>query len=149
MNTQDWSFDRLAPYTRQITAAMKQLHEKFPQDIDVKALALECATGVRQLWLILDENEAFISFCCTSVQNAPTGLKIVTLSTHAGAEGLDCVQDMCATIEAWAVEQGADFTAAEGRRGWGRALRKHGYEEYAVIWRKPVIRMENAEKVAA
>lgn len=28
-----------------------------------------------------------------------TGVKVVTLTSHAGAEGLDCVEDMCRTIE--------------------------------------------------
>lgn len=144
VNTADWSYDQLAPYGRDITAAMRKLAEKFPQDVSVAALAHECLTGQRQLWLILDastgsEPGAFVSFCATAVNTVDaTGTKIVTLTSHAGAEGLPCVADMCRVIEAWAKEQGAQFTAAEGRRGWGRELARHGYREYAVIWRKPV-----------
>lgn len=138
-NTSDWSFDRLAPYTRAITAAMKQLAEKFPDDVNVPALAQEILLGERQLWLILDEEDHFVSFCLTHIRTiTSTGIKIVTLTSHAGGEGLSCVPDMCRVIEAWAKEQGADFTAAEGRRGWGRELAKQGYREYAVIWRKPI-----------
>lgn len=141
INVSDWTYDRLAPYGQAITAAMKQLAEKFPEDVNVAQLAHECLTGVRQLWLILDEADKFVSFCCTGVQTiAGTGKKVVTLTSHAGAEGLDCCAEMCRVIEAWAAEQGADYTAAEGRRGWGRELAKHGYREYAVIWRKPVER---------
>jgi hypothetical protein len=139
INTSAWTFDELAPYGAAITAAMKQLADKFPEDVTVAQLASECLTGARQLWLILDGAGAFVSFCCTSINTiAGTGKKVVTLTSHAGAEGLDCCADMCRVIEAWAKEQGAQFTAAEGRRGWGRELARHGYREYAVIWRKPV-----------
>lgn len=137
INTQDWSLDQIAPYGPKITAAMKMLAEKFPADVTVKALADEIFKGDRQLWLILDQNDEFVSFCCTSVATTPTGAKIVTLSSHAGAAGLDCVDDMCATIEPWAWEQGADWCAAEGRRPWIRPLSGHGYREYATVFRKP------------
>ena len=141
VNTEDWTYDQLAPYGRDITAAMKKLAEKFPEDVSVAGLAHECLTGARQLWLILDQDGKFVSFCATAVKTVEaTGTKIVTLTSHAGAEGLPCVDDMCRAIEAWAKKQGADFTAAEGRRGWGRELARHGYREYAVIWRKAVKR---------
>lgn len=141
INTSGWSFDQLAPYGAAITAAMRQLAEKFPDDVTVAQLAHECMIGARQLWLILDEEGEFLSFCCTSTHTIPgTDVKVVTLTSHAGAEGLDCCPEMCRVIEAWAAEQGADYTAAEGRRGWGRELMKQGYREYAVIWRKPVER---------
>lgn len=138
VNTSGWDYERLAPYTRDITAAMHLLAEKFPADVDVPTLAQEIIHGQRQLWLILD-GEKFVSFCLTQTSTIQgTNTKIVTLTTHAGAEGLDCVDDMCREIEAWAKGQGAEYTAAEGRRGWGRALTKRGYREYAVVWRKPV-----------
>lgn len=141
LNTCAWTYDQLAPYGQAITGAMKKLADKFPADVSVAALAHECLIGERQLWLILDEAGAFVSFCCTSIKTIDaTGTKVVTLTSHAGAEGLDCCAEMCRVIEAWAAEQGADYTAAEGRRGWGRELSKHGYREYAVIWRKPVER---------
>lgn len=136
VSTQDWPFEKLARYTPQITAAMKQLAEKFPADVTVRDLALELFKGDRLMWLILDRDDEFVSFCCTSIATTPAGKKIVTLSSHAGAAGLDCVDDMCSTIEAYAWEQGADYCAAEGRRGWLRELAKHNYREYAVVLRK-------------
>lgn len=137
VSTQDWPFEKLARYTPQITAAMKQLAEKFPADVTVRDLALELFKGDRLMWLILDQDDEFVSFCCTSIATTPAGKKIVTLSSHAGAAGLDCVDDMCAEIEDFAWNIGADFCAAEGRRGWGKQLRDHGYQEYCVVWRKP------------
>lgn len=143
LNTQDWSFDRLAPYTKDITAAMHKLAERFPYDVDVPTLANEIMSGHRVLWLILDADNRFVSFCltCTTVASG-TNTKIVTLTSHAGAEGLACVPDMCRVIEEYAAEQGADMSAAEGRRGWARELAKHGYEEYCVVFRKR-LRAEN------
>lgn len=146
VNTTDWTYEQLAPYGEAVTAAMRQLEERFPDDVTVKQLAHECLTGARQLWLILDQGGGeFVSFCCTSSHTIEgTGKKVVTLTSHAGALGLDCCDDMCRVIEAWAWEQGADMTAVEGRRGWARALAKNGYREYAVIFRKP----RPAEEVA-
>ena len=138
INTQGWSWEKLAPYGPKITAAMKQLEEKFPDDLTMMSLALECFSGKRVLWLILDEEGEFVSFCCTiDTVNEATGKKVTTLTSHAGAEGLDCCDTMCAVIEKWAFDRGADFCAAEGRRGWGRSLQQNGYREYCVVWRKP------------
>lgn len=139
VNTQDWQWEKLAPYTKDVTAAMKKLADKFPEDVTVKSLGQDIVTGIRQLWLILDEKDKFVSFCLTNVRTVDaTGVKVVTLTSHAGEAGINCVPEMCSTIEAWAKEQGAHYTAAEGRRGWGKALAKQSYREYAVIFRKPV-----------
>lgn len=139
VNTQDWQWEQLAPFTKDVTAAMKKLADKFPEDVTVQSLGQDIVTGVRQLWLILDEKDRFVSFCLTNVRTVDaTGVKVVTLTSHAGEAGINCVPEMCSQIEAWAKDQGAQFTAAEGRRGWSKALAKQGYREYAVIFRKPV-----------
>lgn len=140
VNTRGWQFEQLAPYTQQITAFFKKLADQFPQDVTVKSIAMECVSGARDLWLVLSGDE-LVAVCMTQFRTVDaTGTKIVTLTSHAGERGVDCVPDMCRVIEEWAAEQGADFTAAEGRRGWGRALVKQGYREYATIWRKPIQR---------
>lgn len=139
VNTQAWQWEQLAPFTKDVTAAMKKLADKFPEDVTVQSLGQDIVTGVRQLWLILDEKDKFVSFCLTNVRTVDaTGVKVVTLTSHAGEAGINCVPEMCQTIEAWAKEQGAHYTAAEGRRGWSKALAKTGYRELAVIWRKKI-----------
>lgn len=139
VNTEGWDYEQLAPYTRQITAYFKRLADKFPQDVTVQTLAMECISGARQLWLVLDDENQLAAVCMTQIRTVEaTGVKIVTLTSHAGEEGLACVPEMCQTIEEWATEQGAHYTAAEGRPGWGRELQKHGYRPYATIWRKPI-----------
>ena len=138
VNTQDWQWEQLAPYTKDVTAAMKKLADKFPEDVTVQSLGQDIVTGIRQLWLILDEKDKFVSFCLTNVRTVDaTGVKVVTLTSHAGEAGINCVPEMCAEIEKYAWSIGADFCAAEGRRGWSRALAKQSYREYAVIYRKP------------
>lgn len=140
-NTQEWSYEQLAPYTKQITAYFKKLADKFPDDLTVESLGRECIMGVRQLWLIFDDKDNLAAVCMTQVRTIDvTGKKIVTLTGHVGDEGLSCVPDMCRVIEQWSADQGADFTAAEGRRGWHKALKREGYEEYATVWRKPIKR---------
>lgn len=141
VNTQHWDYEQLAPYTKQITSYFKKLADRFPDDLTVQSIGMECIAGARQLWLIFDERNEMVAVCMTQMRTIDaTGKKVVTLSSHAGEVGLECVEAMCATIEAWAAEQGADLTAAEGRRGWGRELAKHGYREYCVVWRKPIKR---------
>lgn len=141
VNTSDWNYERLAPYSKQITAYFKKLADKFPADLTVQSIAMECITGGRQLWLVFDDKDEMVAVCMTQVRTIDaTGKKIVTLSTHAGDEGLSCVPAMCAEIEKWAAEQGAHFTAAEGRIGWKRALEKQGYTLYAAVFRKPINR---------
>lgn len=143
VSTQDWSWEQLSPYTRDITAAMKKLAAKFPDDVSVEHLGKEIVLGKRQLWLILDDDDKFVSFCLTQTHTVEaTGKKVVTLTSHAGEEGLSCVPEMCRVIEGYAKEQGADMTAAEGRRGWARELKKRGYTEYATIFRKPIEAVE-------
>lgn len=139
INTTEWTYEQIAPHGKAITAHMRKLAEKFPQDVTVESLAHECMTGARQLWLHLDDDDHCAAISLTHIRTVDsTGTKIVTLTSHAGEAGLDQVPEMCATIEAWAKEQGADYTAAEGRGGWDKALKREGYQRYAVIWRKKV-----------
>lgn len=136
--TQDWDYEQIAPYTKQITAYFKKLADQFPHDLTVQSIGMECISGARQLWLIFDGDD-MVAVCMTQMRTVDaTGTKIVTLTSHAGDEGLACVPDMCRVIEKWAAEQGADFTAAEGRIGWKRPLEKQGYKLYAAVFRKPV-----------
>lgn len=138
VNTTGWKFEQLGRYTPQITEAMHRLCGKFPDDMTPTSLVQEIAAGVQQLWLVLDDKDEFVAFCLTQVSNVDaTGKKVVTLTNMAGDLGLDCADDMCRVIEQWAWDQGAHMTAAIGSRAWGRRLKSQGYDEFAVIFRKP------------
>lgn len=134
--TSDWSFEQLAPYTKDITAAMQKLRDKFPREVDVQHLANEIITGKRQLWLILNDDDSFISFLLSEIQtNNATGLKTVVLPSFAGEKGAETVH-LIGAVEDWGREQGCDEAIAYGRWGWKRAMEKEGYEMNMVAFRK-------------
>ena len=134
--TSDWSFDDLAPYTKQITAAMKKMAERFPKDCTVESLAGECLNGSKHLWLILDDEDKFMSFVLTEMRTVDaTGHKMISVTALAGDDGLDSTP-LIAEIEKWGAENGAKECIVAGRRGWARELKKQGYESNVVLFRK-------------
>lgn len=137
VNTTGWEWEQLSRYTKDVTAAMKKLAVKFPDDCTAESLAQECINGEQQLWLILDDEDGFVSFCMTQIRTIDaTGKKMVTLTNMAGEMGLDCADAMCEEIHRYSDEQDADLTATIGSRAWIKPLKKHGYKEYAVILRR-------------
>lgn len=133
--TTDWPYERIAQYGKEITAAMKKLAERFPNDITVKALANDVISGKNQLWLILD-GEKFVAFVTSEIKiNTETGHKTVVLNELAGEGGTDIVQ-MIEPIEEWARSIGAHSLTPVGRLGWRKALAKQGYEADIVLYRK-------------
>lgn len=134
--TNDWSFEKLAPYTKSVTAAMKKLQERFPREVDVGHLANEIISGKRQLWLILEDDDSFISFLLSEIQtNNATGLKTIVLPSFAGEKGTETVH-LIGAVEDWGREMGCDEVIAYGRWGWKRAMEKEGYEMNMVAFRK-------------
>lgn len=135
--TTDWPPEKFAHYGPAVTAAMRKLADKFPDDCTLESLAEECIAGEQQLWLVLDDDGGFISFCMTNIKTVTaTGKKIVTLTNMAGERWAECADAMVAAIHPWCDEIGADLTSAMGSRAWLRALKKFGYYEYAVILRR-------------
>lgn len=136
--TRDWPAEKFEPYGPAVTAAMKKLADRFPEDVSVKGLADEILSGTRDLWLILDGEDQFVSFVATSIHVVNhTGMKVCTITSLGGDAGLDCVDDCIPTIEEWAWSQGVDMCGVEGREGWRKPLARNGYRPYAVIYRKP------------
>ena len=133
--TDGWTFEQLAGYTRDITAAMHKLADKFTDDMTVYSLFQEIASGRQKMWLILDDQDAFVAFAMTRTETIEaTGKKIVTLTNMAGGEGLKIAPAMCEAIHAWARDtEGADQTRFIGTRAWLKALKAEGYREYAII----------------
>lgn len=135
-NTTDWPFERIAGYGPQITAAMRKLVERFPQEMTVRSLAEDIFSGKNQLWLILDEAESFVAFVTSEIKvNDATGHKSVILSELAGEGGTDLVP-LIGPIEEWAKSIGAKELTPVGRLGWRKSLAKQGYEADIVLYRK-------------
>ena len=135
-NTTDWPFDRIAGYGPQITAAMRKLVERFPHQVTVRSLAEDIFSGKNQLWLILDDEDAFVAFVTSEIKvNEATGYKTVILSELAGEGGTDLVQ-LIGPIEDWARSIGAQELTPVGRLGWRKSLARQGYEADIVLYRK-------------
>lgn len=134
-NTQDWPYERVAPYGRQITAAMNKLVARFPRDLTLESLAEGVIGGAYQLWLIL-EAEDFRSVVLTQIKpNEATGNKAVMVFGLAGEDGLQSVP-LISEIEAWARSIGASETMTIGRFGWRKAIQKEGYSADTILYRK-------------
>lgn len=133
--TTDWPFERVAAYGREITAAMKKLVERFPQDLTLESMAEEIISGKLQLWLILD-GEEFKAFVTSEIKvNEATGHKTVQLMELAGDGGVDLVP-LIADIEKWAIEIGAHELTPLGRDGWRKPLAKAGYRPKLTLYSK-------------
>lgn len=133
--TQDWPLDRVERYGRDITAAIKKLVDRFPNELTVKSVADDIFTGKAQLWLILD-GERFVSFVLSEVKvNEETGRKTVVLTELAGEGGVDIVP-LIGKIEDWARSIDAHSITPMGRLGWRKALQKQGYKADIALYRK-------------
>lgn len=134
--TTDWTFEQLAPYTKQITAAIHKLRDRFPRDVVPAHLVGEIERGKRQLWLILTDDDEFVSFVLTEIQTADaTGLKTMIIPSFAGEEGAATVH-LIGELERWGKEQGCDEAMVYGRLGWKRPLAAEGYKMDMTTFRK-------------
>lgn len=137
-NTSSWPWQRIARYTGQITAHFMKLAARFPDDVTPRSIAAQCMSGEKTLWLVMD-GETVLMTGATQIRTIDaTGKKIAVLCDLAGENVAACADDLCNALEAWARDKGADLMAVEGRPGWGREMKKRGYREYAVLWRKEV-----------
>lgn len=136
--TSDWSPEKFAPYGPAVTAAMHKLRDKFPREVTVEKLADDIMRGKRQLWLILTEEDEFISFVLSEIQiNDATGLKTILIPSMAGEDGPESVP-LISEIERYGKEQGCDESKVYGRWGWKRPLEAEGYKMDMVVFRKPL-----------
>jgi hypothetical protein len=136
--TTDWSPERFAPYGPAVTGAMRKLAERFPREVTIEHLAREIISGKRQLWLILDDDDRFVSFVLTEIQlNDATGRKTLVIPSFAGEEGASTVH-LVERLEAFGREQGCDTAMVWGRLGWKKPLAGQGYGLDLAIFRKPL-----------
>lgn len=136
-NTSSWGFEKLAPYTKALTAAFRKFVEHFPDDITSETLVSETRQGKRTLWIVTDQKGEFKNFFMTQVRALEaTGKRVAALTTWGGRDGLRGIKDICREAEQWADEQGAEIYQVEVREGLVKALEKLGYETHCVVMRK-------------
>lgn len=127
INTQDWTLDEIQPYSRDLTAAMRRLCDKYPDDLTVGLLMEGIIKGQNQLWLILDEEGSFKAFVTTEIfVSEITGKQRLHLC-DLGGEGGVFLADLVTELEKFAKEKGITEIQAMGRFGWQKQLAKHGY----------------------
>lgn len=134
-NTQDWPLDRVMKYSVQITAAMKKVIARFPEDATLKSMAEGILSGDIQMWIMLDEEE-FKGFVLTDITHTQvTNYRSVRIVCLGGIDGVDLCPHI-ETIEKWAWELGVDSVLPVGRMGWKKPLEKLGYVVDRVVYRK-------------
>lgn len=133
--TTDWPLERIMPYSPQITACLRKLRDKFPEDGTMDSYARDIISGHLQLWLALNDDD-FCGIILTTIKVVDaTGYKSLIVADAAGEDGLDFVP-LISTIEEWGREQGVESINPVGRIGWKKPLAAQGYEIDRVIYRK-------------
>lgn len=133
--TTDWPVDRVLAYGPQITASMRKIIARFPDDATLESMAADVMSGAVQMWLMLDDDE-FKGIVLTDLKTVPaTGHKAARIVACGGIDGVDLCPHI-ETIERWAWEQGSDCILPVGREGWKRPLSKLGYSVERVVYRK-------------
>lgn len=115
---------------------MRKLQDRFPREVTVEHLFKEIKDGQRQLWLILNDDDSFVSFVLTNIQvTEATGLKTLIIPSFAGEEG-EATVPLIAALEEFGRQQGCDESLIYGRYGWKRSLAKEGYDMSMAVFRK-------------
>ncbi|AFR26727.1 hypothetical protein MF1_10670 [Bartonella quintana] len=136
--TDQWSWKKIAQFKDPINAALKKYAKRFPDDVCLKTIAQELATGRAQLWLILKNKTQFSAFAITKVEITHTGKKRVVLSDLAGEGGLKLVKSI-EKVEEWARTINAEEVHMFGRSGWSKMLAHHGYCRNLIHYRKVLV----------
>lgn len=129
----------MAPYWPPIVACLQRYVARFPDYETVNNILHHCASGRRQLWLILDESERAVCVLITEiVQLDATGHKRLILYELAGKRALEA-QHLLPEVEQWAVKtHGVTEAEVIGRKGWSKFAQAAGYRPKAIIFRKRI-----------
>ncbi|EJF97836.1 hypothetical protein LBE40_00410 [Bartonella taylorii] len=133
--TNQWSWEKIAPYQDALNIALKKYAKRFPDDVCLATIAEELARGQAQLWLVLKNKTQFSAFAITKVEITHTGKKCVILSDLAGEGGLKLVK-LIDKVEQWARTINAEELHMFGRSGWAKMLTHHGYSRNLIHYRK-------------
>ncbi|MCZ2158671.1 hypothetical protein NPX99_05195 [Bartonella sp. 220] len=136
--TEQWPWEKIAPYQEALNAALKKYAKRFPDDVCLATIAEELATGQAQLWLILKNKTQFSAFAITKIERTQRGKKHVVLSDLAGEGGLELVP-LIEKVEQWARSIHAEELHLFGRIGWVKMLARHGYSRNLIHYRKALV----------
>lgn len=99
--------------------------------IEARHILDEIERAERQLWVVcLDGTPAAVA--TTRIDVHPTGIRVLSVPT-VGGSGMDLwLGPLVDTLRRYARAQGCVGLEGCGRRGWTRALKKHGWQERCV-----------------
>ncbi len=103
------------------------LHDPAPL-YDLQDVLRDVEANHAQLWA------GDRSCMVTSIDDYPNGERVLRVWLCAGE--LDHVMEGRVQVEEWAKQAGCTQIIIEGRPGWVRALKEHGFEHYATQVRK-------------
>ncbi|UTO28116.1 hypothetical protein [Bartonella harrusi] len=136
--TDQWSWEKIAPYQEVLNTALKKYAKRFPDDVCLQTIAHELAKGQAQLWLILKNKTQFSAFAITKVEITLKGEKRVVLSDLAGEGGTKLVP-LIEKVEQWAQSIHAKEMHILGRSGWAKMLARYGYSRDLIHYRKVLV----------
>lgn len=139
VDTTGWLPHQLDLYWPEIFAAMVKLKTKLPDDISYSVILSVWHSGRRKLWLVLDDNDAFMAFAMTEIEtNLATGKRFVTLKDMAGDGVIAARAEICAALEKYADSEGIGDRRIHGLLPWARVTAPFGYEPHTITLRKLV-----------
>jgi len=80
---------------------------------------------VAQLWLCIDADKRILGIGITELIRTPQ--RSVCNFWLAAGQNLEVWQEAVLVVEEWAAFNGCDLLKAQGRRGWSRYARRHGF----------------------
>lgn len=138
-NVSKWSMRQLAPYMSGILEQFGKLEDRFPRDCTARTLFDEIYSGTKALWLVLSDDRLLATALSHIRTVDATGARIATLCDLAGEDVETYAAELNAALEAWGAENNCELFAVEGRIGWGKLLKRFGYETHAVCYRKRAV----------
>lgn len=104
---------------------------------DAASYRASCETGKRQLWHLVT-GHLITGVVISEVYDHPDGLT-VALPVTAGASLSDSMPVVLSTIEWWARDMGAKRLEGNGRFGWTKVLKSHGWKPIRVTIAKELV----------
>lgn len=102
---------------------------------DVSVIADEILEGYQQLWIAYTDDRKIYGCVTTRIREYPDS-KYLEIVYVAGNLMEYWVNGMLAAIEAFCLEQGCMYLEAQGRRGWMKHYKRHGFDEMYTVFRK-------------
>ena len=113
-----------------IESMVQKIVDKAPDDVSMKELYDNITSGNMLLVLIIDKNEIPVACNVLDVRITSTGMRYLMIPITAGTrmkEWLDAFMKLASKI---AIERDCkELRGMSIRKGWLRALAKHGWEE--------------------